>query len=290
MVWSDFQHSWQKLSRKPENGLLSNAVRSWCAELSLPEDEVLPYLSVPAYNIRRGFFGLFGDLAFKIYREAIETRWLYDKMPKSVRDIGLPEKDDFINKVEGVFDDMKQELSTWSSMRTDYVVLIAFFLVAVGYALFRISRRDSEQGEQNSQIPGRRMPSKQKERWILVLVINADKTTVLQTIQNEGKLTPDLQSSLYRATQALWLGSETEFQTLSFPKWFSSDSQVDEYSEYDVHLAKVTLGENDSRFGPSVNQMDRMDAFEQLVKRGVQVELSPRVSSEAYALDEIYSR
>jgi hypothetical protein len=127
------------------------------------------------------------------------------------------------------------------------------------------------------------------EGWVLVLVVNAKHASLLEALQC-GTDTGWDRDQLYEATQALWVGTVSDFEQKLEP-WFKDERSVQEPSEYDVHLVCIALTHVDAGLRRDTNSLDRLDAFRRLKMQGGKVHVSPRLSSEAYgAKDVFYSK
>jgi len=115
--------------------------------------------------------------------------------------------------------------------------------------------------------------------WTLVLVINAGKTLLINAIKKEGihKMDPD---ELYRSTQSLWFGEKSEFETSDLASCFDESKKVtdENESEYDVYLIRLKLNNEVIGFHQDADDLDRMDAFESLIKNRNPVKISERLS------------
>ena len=124
--------------------------------------------------------------------------------------------------------------------------------------------------------------------YVLVLVVNAGRESVIDAVRTGGvaALNGD---QLYQATQALWLGKETDFE-LSLGGWFNKERVVSEPSEYDVYLIRVEMAGDDPGLHRNANQLDRLDAFRRFQSMGFKATVSPRLPSDAYGTTDVYSR
>ena len=119
--------------------------------------------------------------------------------------------------------------------------------------------------------------------WTLVLVINAGKTLLINTLRKEGihKMDPD---ELYRSTQSLWFGEKSEFETSDLTSWFDESKKVapENESEYDVVLVQLELNYDENGFHSDATELDRIDAFEELKKNENTASVSVRLPNKAY--------
>lgn len=151
-----------------------------------------------------------------------------------------------------------------------FILLIAFVLTCVGFIIY-YSRPQSSQKEQK-QIGGATALGQQyalspdRTTWILVLIINAEKENILQSLKRNRRVMLNEGEILYRATQALWVGSKTELFKSRLGNGFSNNPsmQESEKSEYDVCFVQIEIYKPDPGFAPNANQLDRIDAFRNL--------------------------
>jgi len=124
---------------------------------------------------------------------------------------------------------------------------------------------------------------------VLIIVINANRESVINALRSGG-MTALESNQLYEVTQALWLGSEVDFEKSSLREWFNENRAVRETSEYDVHLIRVDLSSDDPGLHRDANQLDRLDAFQRLRSTHTKTYVSPRLPSDAYGTNTIYGR
>jgi hypothetical protein len=182
-------------------------------------------------------------------------------------------------------------------------VIIAFVITAVGYWLYKINRQ-KEQTQQPTRRPEPRPneyvstsssllvqtpPVQRITKQFLVLVISALQIDFLNSILAKKQISFSDGEQLYELTKYLWTGSETDFEQRISNINSYSVSQGEE-SEYDIHLVYIELKLTDSGFNPTVNQLDRYDAFRKLSDLVVDFKISPRLQMEAYGNFEVYSR
>jgi hypothetical protein len=166
------------------------------------------------------------------------------------------------------------------NMETKDYLLIALVLAAAGYAFYQLKRSHFDVQKEK--------PASEITRWILVLVINARQSHIINTLKS-GKIADVKSDELYQVTQSLWLGTEASFQSSELSKWFSEKPAVSEDSEYDVYLVRAELSSDETGFHRNANQMDRIDAFRNLHSKCSKTIISSRLPSESYATD-VYTR
>jgi hypothetical protein len=175
-----------------------------------------------------------------------------------------------------------------------FVILIALVLTGVGYVLYLL-RQQSEKEEhsfRNTQSVSTLSPHQDKayQRWTLVLLLNVGQEEVIEFLRTNNRVMPSEGETLYRATQALWMGSESDFLKSELTSRFSDtgEEQEREKSEYDVHFVKIELHELDLGFYQNASQIDRLDAFRRLPENSGKAEVSSRLPSKAYENTGVY--
>ena len=126
--------------------------------------------------------------------------------------------------------------------------------------------------------------------YSLLLVVSAKQEKVIQSIKANGNIQADDCSPLYRATQALWMGGESDLLKLNITPDFLTKSKVLDTSEYDVYFLLISLSNYEKGFDKDVTSIDRSDAFEKLPNIATGVKVSPRLPSSAYELPFLYAR
>ena len=232
-------------------------VTEWCRRLNLNDRSSV-------IGTALSLEGAFIDAAYGVYGRA------HDLRTSGLRNVSKLDRRDF-----------ESALKNEQEMETRYIVLLALFLAAGGYYLY------SRKYPSTLGLPP---PPPTPPRMVLVLVVNAARTDILERLKAEGKVPMGIGKELYLATQALWMGTKAEFESSPLRSWFAEKKAATAPSEYDVQLVRVDISDRDEGFSPGANQMARIDAFARLVLSAPCVELSPRVPSEAYGTTEVYSR
>ncbi len=160
-------------------------------------------------------------------------------------------------------------------------ILFALAVAAAGYAAYHLKQKNPPNA--------RKAPENALTSWTVVLVINADRENIIDTLRSGGAATL-ADDHLYKATQALWFGAEEDFETSTLAAWFSEDRAVTHTTEYDVHLIRFDLREDDPGLHRGASQLDRLDAFRRLRSSGLKAAVSPRLPSDAYGTTDTYSR
>jgi hypothetical protein len=170
--------------------------------------------------------------------------------------------------------------------RKEYL-LIAFGVAAIGYALY-VARRNSVA---RTDIPPTELtPTPVRERWKLVLVMNAAKqATTIEALRVGGTLSSGA-DAMFEATQALWFGRASSGAYPAMDALLSRTDDVSVPTEYDVHLVGFDLEGDEPGFRAGVDYMSRLDAFQALCKRGAKPRLSVRLPAEAYGVGGFYKR
>lgn len=283
MSFKAFVNSWNTLHKKQDNSSLKKAVRYWCIELKLDETESITVeenihewiqnLSIIKFvlNVAKQFEFLSPHKAFW----SGENPYIGDLTPE--------EFSQYIGN--------KQEAMERQN-NVDAVLLIAFVLVSVGFVINYLDK-NSQQGEQgwNSSSANKYPGASSNQRNVLVLVINADRDDLINSLDEKNRIKEADWEELYNATQFLWIGTASEFSNSDICNYFSISNTVNlDTSEYDVRFIRINLSKPDPGFQPDVLQIDRRDAFQRLpgISRGISI--SPRLSSEAYSAKGFYNR
>lgn len=190
-----------------------------------------------------------------------------------------------------------------NSMRL--IILLAFGITAIGYFVYKL--KQSEQEPENelkrdnffsypSSSPVSRSvsrtvtpPVKPTLKQSLILVIPAAQISIIKSLPVTNKIDYEQGSKLYEATQSL---CQENKETL-MDKWNTIqqfETQPEEVNEYDIYLIKIDLKETEEGFKPTVNQLDRHDAFKKLYDLATNVEVSSRLNMEAASIFDVYNR
>ncbi|MFP4297391.1 MAG: hypothetical protein ACLFT0_05995 [Spirulinaceae cyanobacterium] len=185
------------------------------------------------------------------------------------------------------------------------IVILAFVITAVGNFLYLLkSPEESTFREVSSQrlkqnknsntafyslppITQKQENRKPKKEQVLTLVISASKSFFINSLHN--KINIDLEDCeyLYEGTRYLYQVDQSEFKFLDTTRF---EVQPGTESEYDVYLVQLTLKQEDERFNPDVNQIERYDAFQNLPESVTDVKISPRLTMDAYSELDVYVR
>lgn len=269
------------------------AVQSWTVQLKISENE-----NITNFILRNSKLDAVIELTKYLRTESITEKKSFE-IPSPLGNFKIFHTDnEFYRRVNSFLSRM--------SIRSDnmkVIVLIGFVIVAVGYWLYIINRQ-----EKQPQQPTRRTETRPNEyvstsssllvqtppvqritKQFLVLVISALQIDFLNSILAKKQISFSDGEQLYELTKYLWTGSETDFDKRISNINSYSVSQGEE-SEYDIHLVYIELKLTDSGFNPTVNQLDRYDAFRKLSDLAVDFVISPRLQMEAYGNFEVYSR
>ena len=175
---------------------------------------------------------------------------------------------------------------------TDLSVIIAFtvpiFLCVLRF--FDQKQNEEQQLRKNHPVSTSLSLGEEKDTKVLLLVINAGKNEIIQSLENGRFITID-PDALYRATQALWMGSKADFFESELDNWFLNKPTVSKSeSEYDVYFVQIELRKYDSGFDSNADQISRIDAFHRLLDNAVNIKVSDRLPSKAYENRFLYSR
>lgn len=167
-------------------------------------------------------------------------------------------------------------------------ILLALMLVGAGYASYKLQQMH-KQKQISTHSPLRDQLPVQPILWKLILVINVKHQNLLKRMEEKG-LSLVNQDELMEATQYLWLGREQELKAnTELTYWLNGDVvRESNSSEYDVHLVEMELPRNITELQPKVSFIDRRDAFDQVVKDGKVIRVTPRLPSEAFANTGVY--
>lgn len=259
----------------------NRSFESWCEELNLPEDVV--------YYIRQQLQQsevqeLTNDAWDEWKRKDVNTDWLGRKESKP------SELKRYIT--EKILNKMKIDFG----MDVTFVLLISFMVTAIGYVFVLLKHKTEKEniGFRDSQVISEQPTHFQQESVgvILVLAIKAEKGSIIQSLEKNKRVMMNEGEELYRATQALWMGTKKEFLNSQLQNWFSDEHEVQESekSEYDVYFVEIELKERDPGFNPNTNSLDRLDAFRRLPSNSKNVRISPRLPSRVYENTGVYSR
>ena len=153
------------------------------------------------------------------------------------------------------------------------------------------SQQPTDRESFNLQSPPGETPLVQenaKESSILVLVISASHADFLESLKDKKHIDVSEGEQLYQITRYLWLGTETQLS--------ENRPDINKYSvggaesEYNIYLVDIKLKQADEGFKPSINQIERYDAFRKLANLAVDIKVSDRLQIEAYENLEVYNR
>lgn len=258
--------------------VLSCAVKSWCYRLNLPDDH-----DVVARYINNWHESEIAEITGDIWQEwkPPQKNTFWDIQPS------LSQFKEYI--FTKIINRMNQNITD-----VKFILIIALLVTGVGYALYRLSQQSDRA---TSSIKSSRSVStlpphqdKAHQQWALVVVLNVGQEEVLESLRTNRQVMQNEGEALYRATQALWIGSEADFFKSELKNRFSDarEEQEREKSEYDVHFVKIELHKPELGFSQNASQIDRLDAFRRLSENSAKVEVSPRLSSKAYENTGVY--
>lgn len=205
-------------------------------------------------------------------------------------------------KLKQFFEKIVNQIPVGKNYKLKLILIIAFGITAIGYLLYLIDQNQPNettvQSSNLTRINRERInttppPVQAKINQVLILVINVSKSEIVSRLKEKRKVDTDDCEKLYRATEALWLGSKTELSpkiTQSFSESNQFTVSSSEESEYNIYLIKIELSESDEGFKPNAGQLDRIDAFRRLADLSTNVEISPRLKIEASENTGVYSR
>ncbi|WP_107671148.1 hypothetical protein [Cyanothece sp. BG0011] len=236
-----------------------------------------------------------------IFKESLdETKSLRIRNLSTKESTTIQIKNEFYQQIKDFFLSIRSGLNP---MRL--IILLAFGITAIGYFVYKL--KESEQKPENefkknnfvsypssspvssSVSPTITTPVKPTFKQSLILVIPAAQVSVIETLQVTKKINYDDGKKLYQLTQYLYQGKEESIK----PQWNSIkqfETQSEEVNEYDIYLIKIDLKETEEGFKPTVNQVDRHDAFNKLYDLATNVEVSSRLKMDAASIFDVYNR
>lgn len=176
--------------------------------------------------------------------------------------------------------------------KIEFSALVAFAVTAVGYVIYAINHSEhklTDKEEIKNYTSNFSDSLLQLHQRFLVLVIAAEKASLIQSIKEKKRINYNDGEELYEITKYLWLGTESAFNK-KIPNIQNYLVIPGKESEYDIYLVYLKIQQSDEGFKPSVNQLDRYDAFRQLPDLILNFEISPRLQMEAYSNFEVYTR
>ena len=272
--------------RRSDPAVFRKAVEAWCERFEWPAE--VAGLAPGLDDLPARFLGRVARLAADQVLAAKHGEHLSLRVNDALRGVflrqALEENDD--DYIEAVTERAPQ-------MTPEDYGLMALFAAALGYLWWGERRRSRGPPERGTEKPDdARRPSPAAPslpRCTLVLVVNAERSQVIEGLE-AGGLDALEGDALYRATQAMWFGSERDFRQSDLAPWFATGRQVDHPSEYDVRLVRIDVEGDDAGLHRNANQLDRLDAFRRLRSGRHVVVVSARLPSEAYDSSAIYGR
>ena len=275
----------ERLAEDERNTNLDEAIISWCIELSL--EKHFPQVSKEIITnknlwlqqkiVLKNLLQLYRNLLVITDKRIMRGTGNLFKRLENISDR------DFWHNIQEV----KQEMNIKS------VVFVAFVFTGIGVLLYLLNKNDNKNSIRANVRSNtyHEHTSALEEKYILALLIKSDRyQKLIYSLKENNRLKPENSSKLYGATQGLWIGAKSKFDKSQIKQELINSNPVTATSEYDVHFVTIKLDEDDSRFYPDVNQMDRRDAFIELAKKSPQITVSPRLSCKAYEYTEFYSR
>ena len=270
---------------------LSHAIGIWCNKLNVPQD-------ITDYILRAYYQPEIKDLTNYIYQEGT-----IEKKNWTILTPFFPVENPFYQHINALLNRM--------NIRSDnmtFIVLIAFAITAIGYFIYILNQPKQQQttrGEEPRQSnpnppaapsistvqtpPIPTLTVQKNTKQFLVLVVSHSQANFLESLKAKGRIDSKDGESLYEVTKYLWLGSDSEFSKIKANLSQYSVSKGQE-SEYDIYLVYLELKQADEGFTPTVNQLDRYDAFRKLADLSVNLTISPRLQMEAYGNIGVYNR
>lgn len=272
---------------------LIHAIAIWCNELTMPPD-------ITDYILRGYRQHQINELTAYIYQE-------WEPKPKEKFTFSGREKYYELSKLYSIVNKTIFNQINMRSENMKFIVLIAFGITAVGYFIYifnqqkqqKTARREEPRPDNPNPLatsistvqtpPIPTTPVQTITKQFLVLVVSALQADFLESLAAKRHINSNDGEAFYDITKYLWLGFESEFsqRTANINRYSVSKG---EESEYDIYLVYLELKQADEGFNPTVNQLDRYDAFRKLADLAVNLTISPRLQMEAYGNFEVYSR
>jgi hypothetical protein len=275
-----------KLAENDRNRNLDDAVNSWCIELSINKhfpqaaQRIIDYQNewLQDNKISKIVLGLYRNLLVVTDRRFTGGIGNFKNALSNIS-----RRDFHINIKE-----------TKDKMSTKSIVLIAFVFTGIGLLLFLLNQKEKTNNRTNQENNYSLGKSHVPEKYVLALLLNSERNKpLIDSLKNSSHLKPEDSHKLYKATQALWIGSQNEFNESKIKQEWTSHNYTyseSEYSEYDVYFVSIELNEINSGFKLDANQMDRRDAFNGLANSTNKITVSERLLSQAYRNTEFYNR
>ena len=280
---SGFNNALNQLAKDDRNRDLHHAISSWSKIISELGDFDAQKIEDHACKWLRSQYIV--TSSFKFYKQILlvtNSRFMLGGLAnKTLENIS---EDSFKTNIQ----------KTTSNMETIIILLIGFMLAAIGLVLLLFNNQQNISKNRNIIIKNNDVSFNQfskVEKYILVLLIKSDRyQDLIHSLKDSKRLKPQDASKLYGATQGLWIGAKSKFDKSRIKLESDNRKSVTTTSEYDVHFVTIELNNDDSRFNPDVNPMDRRDAFIELGERSPQITVSDRLPCKAYENTEFYSR
>jgi len=282
MSFNAFVRSWNRIHKIPDNSSLKRAVKYWCIELELDETESISvekniYEWIQNSHIISFLLNIAKQFELLSPRKAFwsgENSYIGDLTPEEFSQY-IGEKQEAMERQNNV----------------NAVLLIAFVLVSVGFVINYLNEKSQQEKQDCNSSSANKYSVTSNQKNILILVINANRDDLINSLEEKNGITKADWEKLYNATQFLWVGTALEFSNSDIFNCFSRSNTVNfDTSEYDVYFIRIDLSERDSGFQPDVLQIDRRDAFQRLPETSRGISISPRLSSEAYSGKGFYNR
>lgn len=122
----------------------------------------------------------------------------------------------------------------------------------------------------------------------LLIMVSAQAEALVQELRQQREIhNAQVAGELYKAAQYLYQTDPAQFATKQayLHEFISYDPAPD-----DLYLLELDLFEEDARFAPNVNPLDRYDAFMDLIRTSSKVKVSARLRMEVCACLDLYVR
>lgn len=191
--------------------------------------------------------------------------------------------DDFKYCIQEIY--LNKQINCLDENTKKIIVYLAFVLSSISVGI--LAKKIIDNNPKNRLSKKNISPFSRK---VLVLVVSHQEFETSFNFQrnNFNVLSKNDCKDLYKMTKFLWLGSEEQFYSIGFSKWFNKDNGcgTQESSDYDVRLIKISLKEDRGNFEKGVS--NRLPEFKELSENIIEGTVSDRLPPKAYEYPEFY--
>ncbi|WP_146136588.1 hypothetical protein [Aphanothece hegewaldii] len=287
-IYEEIQSRKQKFNSDDFYYILDNSIILWCQKLNI--EWLTPSI-------------LEGQKRYKI-ESLLDYLWKDLNIQKDPSMFSIFSKNTEENKLFNLVKVIFKKIKIHSDVDINFIISLGFIITAVAYSIYLLNQHQLQQpaypiksnvSPSPSQLPSSTSsvpsstPVQPKTKYLLILVISATQTALIDSLKDKRKIEYGDCEKLYKATQYLCQNKETYLKY----KWDNLEQYIVQpgvESEYDIHLIKIELNQENKNFEKDVNQLDKYDAFFELVGLADQVEISPQLQMEAYGNFDVYHR